>query len=120
MLVRCWIAVVRMNSLSFGEPELFDESVLDAGAPVLVVFDAKWCGPSQQLAPIIDEIAAERAGKIKVVKVDIDENPIVVAKYGVRACPTIILFSDGCPLSTKVGSLPKAKLLDWLDSLSLE
>lgn len=108
-----------MNSLPVGEPE-FDESVLDAGTPVLVVFHSKWCGASQQLAPVIHEIAAERAGKITVVKVDIDENPMVVAKYGVRACPAIILFSGGRPVSTKIGSLPKAKLLDWLNSLGTE
>ncbi|MGD9721502.1 MAG: thioredoxin family protein [Pirellulales bacterium] len=108
-----------MDDFPLGDVDL-DERVLNAAGPVLLVFEAAWSGPSQQLEPVIDEIAAEREGKIKVVKVDIDKNPLIVAKYGVRACPTIILFSGGRPLSTKVGSLPKAKLLDWLDSLSLE
>ena len=108
-----------MDDFPLGDADL-DERVLNADGPVLVVFQAAWSGPSQQLEPVIDEIAAEREGKITVVKVDIKANPLVVAKYGVRACPTVILFSGGRPVSTKVGSLPKANLLDWLDSLSLE
>ena len=108
-----------MDDFPFGNAD-FDDRVLNASGPVLVVFQAVWSGPSQQLEPVIDELAAEREGKITVVKVDIDKNPMIVTKFGVRACPTIILFSDGRPLATKVGSLPKAKLLDWVDSLSPE
>jgi thioredoxin 1 len=108
-----------VDGFPFGDAD-FDGRVLNAAAPVLVAFLAKWCGPNHQLGPVIDELAAEREGKITVVKVDIDANPMVVAEYGVRACPTIILFSGGRPVSTKIGSLPKATLLDWLDSLSLE
>ena len=97
----------------------FDEGVLKASTPVLVGFLARWCGPSQEITPVIDEIAADSNGKIKVIKVDIDDNPFITAKYGVRACPTLILFKDGVPHSTKVGSLPKSKLLDWLESIGV-
>ena len=105
-----------MDGFPFNDCD-FDESVLNPGAPVLVAFLAKWCGPSHELSPVIDEIAAERQGKIAVLKVDIDDNPLFTAKYRVRACPAIVVFKDGKPHSTKVCSLPKAKLLDWLDSI---
>jgi thioredoxin 1 len=105
-----------MATLSFGDAE-FEKTMLDASVPVLVAFVANWCGPSVQLDPVLDETAAESAGKITLVKVDIDQNPFIQLRYGVRACPTLILFKDGRPFSTKIGSLPKAKLLDWLDSI---
>ncbi len=95
----------------------FEETVLNASVPVLVGFVANWCASSLKLDPVLDEIAAERAGKIRLVKVDIDQNPFILMRYGVRASPTLILFKDGRPLSTKIGALPKTKLLDWLDSI---
>ncbi len=94
----------------------FDAKVLKSELPVLVDFWAEWCGPCRQIAPVLDEIAAERAGKVVVVKVNIDKNPGTPQKYGVRGIPTLILFKDGQAVSTKVGSLPKSKLLEWIDS----
>ncbi len=94
----------------------FDAKVLKSELPVLVDFWAEWCGPCRQIAPVLDEIAAERAGKVVVVKINIDKNPGTPQKYGVRGIPTLILFKDGQAVSTKVGSLPKSKLLEWIDS----
>lgn len=95
----------------------FEEEVLKSDNPVLVDFWAEWCGPCRQIAPVLDEIAKERAGKITVAKVNIDKNPGTPQKYGVRGIPTLIIFKDGKAASTKVGSLPKSKLLEWVDSV---
>ncbi len=94
----------------------FEAKVLKSASPVLVDFWAEWCGPCRQIAPVLDEIAKERAGKITVAKVNIDKNPGTPQKYGVRGIPTLIIFKDGKAVSTKVGSLPKSKLLEWVDS----
>ncbi|MCE2926861.1 MAG: thioredoxin TrxA [Rickettsiales bacterium] len=95
----------------------FEQKVLKSSEPVLVDFWAEWCGPCRQIAPVLDEIAKERAGKITVAKVNIDKNPGTPQKYGVRGIPTLILFKDGQAVSTKVGSLPKSKLVEWIDSV---
>jgi len=95
----------------------FDQKVLKAEGPVLVDFWAEWCGPCRQIAPMLDEIAKERNGKITVAKVNIDKNPMTPQKYGVRGIPTLIIFKNGQAASTKVGSLPKSKLLEWIDSV---
>ncbi|NMA37048.1 MAG: thioredoxin [Papillibacter sp.] len=85
----------------------FNNEVLNSDKPVLVDFWASWCGPCRMLAPIVEEIAAEYEGKVKVGKINIDEQPQLAAKYNVASIPTLILFKDGKPVNTSVGVKPK-------------
>jgi len=94
----------------------FEQDVLNADVPVLLDFWAEWCGPCKMIAPILNEIAGEYAGRLIVAKVNIDENPDTPAKYGVRGIPTLILFKDGNVQATKVGALSKSQLAAFLDS----
>jgi thioredoxin 1 len=93
----------------------FSEDVLNSKKPVLVDFWAEWCGPCRQLAPIIDEISNDYSDKLEVYKVNIDKNPDAPAKYGVRGIPTMIIFENGKPVSTKVGAVPKSSLTSWIE-----
>lgn len=96
--------------------EIFEQNVLHAAEPVLVDFYAEWCGPCKAMAPALDEVGNELAGKIKIVKLDVDNNPKVVEKYGIRAMPTLVLFKDGKPVARHVGALvQKAKLKEWVE-----
>lgn len=88
----------------------FEEEVLKATDPVLVDFWAEWCGPCKMIAPVLDEIAKEFANKLKVVKVNVDENTETPAKYGIRGIPTLLLFKDGEMVAMKVGALSKTQL----------
>ena len=95
----------------------FENEVLKSDEPVMVDFWAEWCGPCKALSPIVDEVADEVSGKVKVVKVNIDENPNAPTKYGVRGIPTLMVFKGGELVDTKVGGMSKAQLSEWLGSV---
>jgi len=95
----------------------FDKDVLKSDSPVLVDFWAEWCGPCRMIAPALEEIAKEMGGKLTIAKVNIDENPGTPTKYNVRGIPTLILFKNGQIAGTKVGALPKSKLVEWVNSV---
>ncbi len=94
--------------------ETFDKEVLSASLPVLVDFSAVWCGPCKMLDPIVHQLAEEWKGKIKVVKVDADQNPEIVARYGIMGIPTLLLFKDGEIKERLVGYMPRDKLVEKL------
>lgn len=94
----------------------FDTDVLKSAEPVVVDFWAEWCGPCRMIAPALEEIAAEMTGKVKVVKLNIDENPGAAMKFGVRSIPTLIVFKDGKPAAQQVGAAPKGRLVEWINS----
>jgi thioredoxin 1 len=93
----------------------FDAEVKSADIPVVVDFWAEWCGPCKQIGPSLEELSAEFEGKIKIVKVNIDENPNSPAQLGVRGIPALFMFKDGEVVSNKVGAAPKAALQSWIE-----
>ena len=93
----------------------FDATVLNAEVPVLVDFWAEWCGPCRMLGPTVESLADDYAGRVKVAKLNIDDNPEAAARYGVRSIPTLILFKNGKPSETTVGLRPKAHLAELID-----
>ncbi|MCW6509585.1 thioredoxin [Lichenifustis flavocetrariae] len=94
----------------------FSEDVLKSAEPVVVDLWAEWCGPCRMIAPALEEIAGEMKGKIKVAKLNIDENPNITTQYGVQSIPTLLLFKDGQVASKKVGAAPKGELQRWITS----
>lgn len=95
----------------------FESDVLKSGTPVLVDFWAEWCAPCKAIAPALEELAKDFQGKMTVAKINIDENPATPNKYRVQGIPTLMLFKDGQVAATKVGSLPKSKLYEWVNSV---
>ena len=101
--------------ITYVTDDSFEIEVLKSGSPVLVDYWAEWCGPCKMIAPILDEIAGEYSGKLKIVKLNIDDNQATPAKFGIRGIPTLMLFKGGQVEATKVGALSKSQLTAFLD-----
>jgi len=95
----------------------FESDVLQSDVPALVDFWAAWCGPCKMIAPLLDELSTEYAGRVKVCKVDVDSNPETAAKFNVRGIPTLLVFKNGSVEATKVGALSKAQLVEFVESI---
>lgn len=98
--------------------ENFEQEVAQSDVPVLVDFWAEWCGPCKMISPLLDEIAEKRAGKIKIIKVNVDEESQLAASFNIRSIPTMIIFKAGRPDKTKIGAVSAGELEKWIDSPS--
>ena len=94
----------------------FDTDVLKSADPVLVDFWAEWCGPCRVIAPMLEEVATELQGKLKIVKLNVDENPQTASKYGIMSIPTLMIFKNGQMASRQVGAVPKPKIVQWIQA----
>jgi thioredoxin 1 len=95
----------------------FDDEVIKSSVPVLVDFWAEWCAPCRLIAPIVEELAAEYAGKLKVAKLNVDQNPQISMNYGIRSIPTILIFKDGQAVEQLIGAVPKNTIVDKLNTV---
>ena len=105
-----------MSNVKEVTTETFEHEVLNSEVPVLVDFWAEWCGPCKQLAPLVEDIAAEHKEEITVCKMDVDENRELAAKYGIRSIPTLMIFAGGEPVGTEIGALTKQQLDEFVKS----
>ena len=104
------------DAITYVSDDTFDVEVLQSSTPVLVDYWAEWCGPCKMIAPILEDVAREYAGKLKVAKLNIDENQATPPKYGIRGIPTLMLFKNGAVEATKVGALSKSQLAAFIDA----
>ena len=104
------------EAIKFVSDASFEADVLKSDHPVLVDYWAEWCGPCRMIAPILDEVAGDYKGKLKVAKLNVDENQATPAKYGIRGIPTLMLFKNGAVVGTKVGALSKSQLTAFIES----
>jgi thioredoxin 1 len=106
-----------MSATTAVTDDSFESQVLKASGPVLVDFWAEWCGPCKQIAPALEDLAKDMAGKLTVAKMNVDENQKTPVRYNVRGIPMLLIFKEGQVVAQKVGSLPKSKLVEWVQSV---
>ena len=103
-------------SITHTSDATFDTDVLKSDSPVLVDYWAEWCGPCKMIAPLLDEVARDYDGRVRIVKVNVDDNQEITERYGIRGIPTLKLFKNGAEVATKVGALSKSQLTQFLDN----